>query len=350
MSAPDHSHEAAAAEAEPPDDFEVQLRKLIKDFGNLVTDTLVTISGRAPKEPPPRRHVGEWFKSLPRRLFSTDNYKAVIAFTFIFLVVSFFTAFFYFVRPPSGSFDTTSLKLPPSSVTCPAATAKPPVKVSPAAGAGAVMNILIGRNGDREVGQTEPLTILKGSLCAGSILPMTPTTFTRSDGSTLQASQLLSWAQVGDNGTNVTVSVVVAPHHGPPPGAGVYSGAVSLDTSMAEGGKVPVRVHIQYQNIKLVWAFSALAAFGGFIWAWLLHTATGGMSKKGYFFRPFALCAAVILAAAIPILNVQVLSKPDWEGSSSQYIGLATLVGAAAIAATPTLRALVLPRNLGDGD
>jgi hypothetical protein len=41
---------------------------------------------------------------------------------------------------------------------------------------------------------------------------MTPTTFTRSDGATLQASQLLSWAQVGDNGTNVTVSVVVAPN------------------------------------------------------------------------------------------------------------------------------------------
>lgn len=75
---------------------------------------------------------------------------------------------------------------------------------------------------------------------------------------------------------------------------------------------------------------------------------SGGQTKKGYFIRHLALCGAVILAAAIPTLNAQVLSKPDWQGSATQYIGLATLVGAAAIAATPTLRALVLPLRLSD--
>jgi hypothetical protein len=55
---------------------------------------------------------------------------------------------------------------------------------------------------------------------------------------------------------------------------------------------------------------------------------------------------AVVLAAAVPIVNAQFLANPDWEGTLSQYITLATLAGAAAIALTPTFRVLALPPRL----
>ncbi len=49
--------------------------------------------------------------------------------------------------------------------------------------------------------------------------------------------------------------------------------------------------------------------------------------------------------AAVPVVNAQVLTNPDGEGSLSQYITLATLAGAAAIAATPTLRVVTTYRR-----
>jgi hypothetical protein len=334
--------------AGPAVDAEARLTQLFKDFRDLAVEAVNAMSGHTGNEDQgPGPTVGERLRALSGRVLADGGYKSVAAFTIIFLVMLAATVLFYFYGPPSGSFDKSKLNLPTSSATCPKAKVTVAAQVSPASGATAIMNIYIGRQGNREQGGTAPLAIQKGSLCAGSILPMTAGTFMRSDGATLQANQVLSWAQVGGTGNDLTVQVVVAPHHGPPPGAGAYSGSVYLDNSAAQGAKVPVRVHIEYQNIKLVWAFSALAAFAGFIWAWLLHTVAGGKSQQGYFLRSFALCAAVILAAAIPILNVQVLSKPDWQGSATQYIGLATLVGAAAIAATPTLRALVLPPGLG---
>lgn len=130
-----------------------------------------------------------------------------------------------------------------------------------------------------------------------------------------------------------------------PSDAGSYSGSVLLSSAQAQGASVPVDVHVEYEKLNLALAFSLLAAFGGFIWAWLLHTTGGGKqaNPSDYFWRYLALCVAVLLVAAAPVVNVQVLSKPNWQGSLTQCIGLATLVGAAAIAATPTLRALVLP-------
>jgi hypothetical protein len=223
-----------------------------------------------------------------------------------------------------------------------------PVKVSSATGTAAILNIYIGRHSYQGVGKTGPLAIENGgALCPNSILRIETGDFVPSSGPALLSTQIRTWAQVSNSGTFVTIWVVYAPHRGRLSDPGLYAGSVSLDSRVAQGGNVPVRIHIEYQKIDLAIAFSLLAAFGGFTWAWLLHSATGGDSKKGYFFRSLTLCLAVVLAAAIPIVNVQVLSKPDWQGSLTEYISLGTLVGAAAIAATPTLRALALPGRLG---
>lgn len=41
-----------------------------------------------------------------------------------------------------------------------------------------------------------------------------------------------------------------------------------------------------------------------------------------------------------PVVNAQVLTNPDWDGSLTRYFTLASLAGGAAIAATPTLYAV----------
>jgi len=111
-----------------------------------------------------------------------------------------------------------------------------------------------------------------------------------------------------------------------------------------------VNIHALYPWVTVVFAFSCLAAFGGFIWAWLvhvLHSAPGRDNHSSeYFWRNFILRVAVIGAATVPVVNAQFLANPDWEGTLSQYITLATLSGAAAIALTPTFRVLALPPNL----
>jgi hypothetical protein len=160
--------------------------------------------------------------------------------------------------------------------------------------------------------------------------------------------QVSSWAQVDSAGTSITVWVAAAPRYRVVSGADAYSGTVVLDSPSAQGAKIPVSIHVAYQNLNLIFAFGFLAAFGGFTWAWLLHNATHGIRKPGYFWRHSLLCLAVLLAASIPIVDAQVLNKSDWQGTLTEYIALATLIGGAAIAATPTLRALALPTNLAE--
>jgi hypothetical protein len=266
----------------------------------------------------------------------------------IFLIVAFAVTSYFFYNPNSGSFDNAPLKIPTSPTSCLKAPGPSQiVKVLPASGSGAIMNIYVGKEGNRAYGESPPLSIQKVKLCPGSVWRMRMSQFTRADGQSLQLYQVASWAQVGNNGTQLTVWVMAAPHHGAiPSGPGFYSGSVSLDSAIVQGGQVPVRIHVAYPNVYLILAFGFLAAFAGFVWATLLHYATSGVRKDGYLFRNVTLCMAVLLAAAIPVVNVQVLSKPDWQGTISQFIGLATLIGAAAIATTPTLRALVIPKSL----
>ena len=174
---------------------------------------------------------------------------------------------------------------------------------------------------------------------------MSTTDFVRSDGLTLPASQLSAYASVNNDGTEVTVHVWIAPPHGPVvSGAGEYIGTVALDDPRALGASVPVHVYVLYQNISLVLAVSFLAAFGGFTWAWLIHELGPGSAEYGIL-RNLALRVAVLLVATVPIVSAKVLADSGWQGSLSQYITLITIIGAAAIAATPTLRALVLPSS-----
>ena len=264
----------------------------------------------------------------------------------IFLIVAV-GALVFFLRPPhTGSFDTRPMTVPAQPKSCLRATVPSSVKVSPAIGSGAIMNIYIGADGNRVLGESPALAVQNGTLCPGSIWTMRRSQFTRTDGHTMQQDQVTSWGQVNNSGTQLTVWVLAAPHHGPlASGPGLYSGSVALDSSVVQGAQVPVRIHVAYQNPYLIFAFGFLAAFGGFTWAMLLYSASGAAANRGHLFRNLTLCIAVLLAAAIPVVNVQVLSKPDWQGTLSQFIGLATLIGAAAIALTPTLRALVLPRS-----
>lgn len=231
-----------------------------------------------------------------------------------------------------------------------AAKTAAPVKVDPASGPNATLKILIGRNGERVRRHSAPLAIAKGRLCPGIVLATTASDFVRAgDGQALRASQVSTWARVDKYGTHVTIFVLVAPLHGEPSGFGGYSGTVALNDPRAAGGSLPVHVDVQYSNLYLVLAFSFLAAFGGFTWAWFIHA----INKKDPrntgnqpILRNLVLRLAVLLAAAIPVVKLQVLTNPDWQGSLGQFIALATIVGGAAIAATPTLRALVLPASV----
>ncbi len=66
------------------------------------------------------------------------------------------------------------------------------------------------------------------------------------------------------------------------------------------------------------------------------------MNQPDYqlFLASLTLRVAVLLVTAVPVINAQVLTNPDWQGSLTQYITLASLAGAAAIAVMPTLRVI----------
>jgi hypothetical protein len=213
-----------------------------------------------------------------------------------------------------------------------------PVKVSDASGTNATLSIFIGRGGAPVERQTSPLAI-SGTLPPGTILCTAISDLMRADGQTLPANQAASWAQVDNTGTHAEVFVKVAPRFDFVSGFGGYSGTVSLDDARAIGANVPVNVHVQYYDAIRPVAWAVVAAFGGFIWAWVIHRRLMKGSDPQPFWGSLTLRVAVLLVAA-PVVNAQVLSNPDWDGSLSRYITLASLAGGAAIAATPTLYAV----------
>lgn len=215
-----------------------------------------------------------------------------------------------------------------------------PVKVSDASGTTAALNIFIGRGGNAVQRQSSPLA-MQGSLPPGTALCTASTDLVRSDGQTLPASQVASWAIVSNDQAHVTVFVVVAPRYRFVSGFGGYSGTISLNDPRATGANIPVNVHVEYYDLAHPVAWALIAAFGGFIWAWFIHRHMVNEPDPQPFWASLTLRVAVLLVAAVPVVNAQVLTNPDWQGSLTQYITLATLAGAAAIAATPTLRVIV---------
>jgi len=214
------------------------------------------------------------------------------------------------------------------------------VKVSSASGPTATLNVFIGRGGGQVQRQTSPLTIQSGSLPPGTALCTSTSDFVRADGEALPSNQVASWARVSNDGTHVTIYVVVAPRYRYVSGFGGYTGTVSLDDSRAVGANVPVDVHVEYYDIAHPVAWALVAAFGGFVWAWFIHRHLTNPPDPQPFWASLTLRVAVLLVATGPVVNAQVLSNPDWEGSLSQYITLASLAGAAAIAAAPTFRVI----------
>jgi hypothetical protein len=253
-------------------------------------------------------------------------------------------------QPNSIASDKPPPAIPAQPKYCSSAMVKTPAKVSSPSGAAATLSISVSRGDSMVKRESGPLAIQKARLCPGSILTVHVTQFAGSGGQVLPVNQVASWAQVENSGTNLTVWVVVAPRYLAVSGAGTYYGTITLDSPAAEGANIPVSINIAYQNLYLVFALGFLAAFGGFTWAWLLHNATHEVTHStrvtGSIWRHSLLCVAVLLATAIPIVDTQVLNKPDWQGTLIQYIGMATLIGTAAVAATPTLRALALPPTL----
>ena len=226
-----------------------------------------------------------------------------------------------------------------------------PVKVSDASGSTATLNLFIDRRGDGQARQSTPLAALRGRLCPGGVLTASIGDLVRSDGLTLPAKQVAAWGRVDSTGTHVTIWVSVNPRYGHVSGFGSYSGIASLDDPGALGANIPVNIHVLYPSIGLVITFGMIAAFAGFAWAWLVHdlrniAECGPSNASDFFWRNMILRIAVLLAAAVPVVNAQVLANPDWQGDLTQYIALATLAGAAALALTPTFRALALPHQL----
>ena len=231
-----------------------------------------------------------------------------------------------------------------SAPVCTSHTKVTPAKVSDASGATATLNLFIGRGGALVQRQSSPLAIsqssslaINGTLAPGTFLCTDTSDLVRGDGQTLPANQVASWAQVDHTGTHVTVFVKVAPRFIIVSGFGGYSGTVFLDDSRAIGANVPVSVHVEYYDAARPMAWAVVAAFGGFIWAWFIHRHLSGGRDPQPFWASLTLRVAVLLVATAPVVNAQVLTNPDWDGSLSRYITLASLAGAAAIAATPTL-------------
>jgi hypothetical protein len=235
-----------------------------------------------------------------------------------------------------------ALAVPKSACAVHVATTHP-VKVSDASGTTAALNIFVGRGGNPVERESSPLAV-EGTLPPGTVLCTASTDLVRSDGEAMPADQVASWARVDNDGTHVTVFAVVAPRYKFVSGFGGYSGTVSLNDPRVVGANVPVNVNVEYYDIADPVAWVLIAAFGGFIWAWFIHRHVLKQPDPQPFWASLTLRVAVLLVAAVPVINAQVLANPDWEGSLTQYITLATLAGGAAIALTPTLR-LVTSRH-----
>ena len=231
---------------------------------------------------------------------------------------------------------------PVSAAAAPNPSANSLVRVSDASGATGTLSVYTGRANETVQRQSILLSVQNGQLPANACLATAVSDLVRSDGQAIPASQVASWAQVDNTGTRVTVFIQVSPRYGIVTAAGGYTGSVYLDDARATGGNVPVDVHVEYPFLWRAAMFCVAAAWIGFFWAWLVNlTKASDTPTTNRFWLYVVLQLAVLTVVSFPVLNAQVLTNPDWTGDLSQYITLATLAGGGALAATPTLRALI---------
>jgi hypothetical protein len=222
----------------------------------------------------------------------------------------------------------------------PAATATP-VRVADSTGASGTLAVYSGRANAIVQRQSAPLSVQNGSLPRNACLVTAVSDLVRSDGQAIPASQVSSWALSDNTGTRVTVYVQVSPRFGTVTAAGGYTGTVYLDDVRAVGANVPVNIHVEYPYLWRAAMFCVAAAWAGFCWAWLINLATSSEATSKKFWLYFVLQLAVLLIVSLTVLNALVLTDPDWTGDLSQYLVLGALAGVGALAATPTLRALI---------
>jgi hypothetical protein len=231
---------------------------------------------------------------------------------------------------------------PVSAAAAPNPSTSSLVRVSDASGANGTLSVYTGRGNETVQRQSTLLSVQNGQLPANACLATAVSDLVRSDGQTIPASQVASWAQVDNTGTRVTVFVQLSPRYGTVTAAGGYTGSVYLDDARATGGNVPVDIHVEYPFLWRAAMFCLAAAWVGFYWAWLVNlTKASDTPTTNRFWLYVTLQLAVLTVVSFPVLNAQVLTNPDWTGDLSQYITLATLAGGGALAATPTLRALI---------
>src|ERR1700761_6101635 len=250
---------------------------------------------------------------------------------------------FVYLQGPSVATSHTAAQIPAAAASaCTGKKVTHPVKVNDASGTAATLNLFAGRGGNLVQRQSAPVAVENTTLVPGTYLCTNVSDLVRSDGQTLPANQVASWARVTNDGAHVTVYVAASPRYRQVSGFGGYTGTVSLNDPRAVGASLAVDVHVEYPYLDFIILFALLAAFGGFIWARLIHVAvTRSAAVPHGFWVALVLRVAVLLATATPVLNAQVLSNPDWAGGLGQYITLATLAGGAAIALTPTLNTLL---------
>jgi hypothetical protein len=238
---------------------------------------------------------------------------------------------------------------PPSAATAPTPVAGAPgssgsslVRVSDASGTTGTLSLYTGRGNGTVERQSTLLSVQNGQLPANACLATAVSDLVRSDGQAIPASQVASWARVDNTGTRVTVYLQLSPRYLTVTPAGGYTGSVYLDDARATGGNVPVDIYIEYPFLWRATMLITAAAWIGFFWAWLVNlTRATSTPTSNRFWLYVVLQLAVLTAVTFPVLNAQILSNPDWTGDLSQYITLATLASGAALATTPTLRALI---------
>ena len=241
-------------------------------------------------------------------------------------------------KPPSNQCAAP----PVAAAVAPGQSTSSLVRVSDASGANGTLAVYTGRGNDTAKRQSTPLSVQNGQLPANACLATAVGDLVRSDGQAIPASQVATWAQVDNTGTRVTVYIQLSPRYGTVTAAGGYTGSVYLDDARATGGNVPVDIHVEYPFLWRAAMLCIAAAWIGFFWAWLVNlTKASDTPTANRFWLYVILQLAVLTVVSFPVLNAQVLTNPDWTGDLSQYITLATLAGGGALAATPTLRALI---------
>jgi hypothetical protein len=241
-------------------------------------------------------------------------------------------------KPPANQ-----CAMPPvSAAAAPNPSASSLVRVSDASGANGTLSVYTGRGNETVQRQSTQLSVQNGQLPANACLATAVSDLVRSDGQAIPASQVVSWAQVDNTGTRVTVFIQLSPRYGTVTAAGGYTGSVYLDDARATGGNVPVDIHVEYPFLWRAAMLCIAAAWVGFFWAWLVNlTKASDTPTSNRFWLYVTLQLAVLTVVSFPVFNAQVLTNADWTGDLSQYITLATLAGGGALAATPTLRALI---------